>query len=156
MDETPEIMNQNEEDEAAKKKKLEDDWEAVKWLMGLLFAGFAWLFGRWLFGSSEPQAWWVWIRRVYFGGVYIVAAVQVVLGLSQLFVLIRKERERHTSEPRERKEGTDPWPKNLAGWVRHITLALIGFILLAAFIAICIGVGYVIESIKAWFLSWFS
>ncbi len=145
------------QDEAVRKKEQEENEQAAGWLLGLLFTGAAWLLGKfceWLFGPLESQAWWVWTRRVYFGGVYTVAAIQLCLALYQLRVFLREERVTAKAHAGERP--SDDWPKDFKGWVKHIALALIGLFVLAAFVALCLAFGYVIEAIKAWFLSWVS
>jgi hypothetical protein len=159
MGEGTQVDSTHTQEEAARKKKEEEDWKAAKWVLGLLFAGAAWVFGKaceWLFGPSEPQAWWVWTKRVYFGGVYTVVAIQVGVALYQLFVLLRDNRKRTAAELQPGQKPTDEWPKDFMGWVKHIALVLVGFIVLAAFAALCLVYGYVIETIKAWFSSWFS
>jgi hypothetical protein len=144
--------------EAAPEKK-EEDMRAAKWVLGLLCSGAAWLLGKaseWLFGPSEPQTWWVWTKRLYFGAVYVVAAVQLAVVLYQLFVLLREERKTRHAEPLAGQKPNEEWPKDFKGWVRHIALVLVCWLLLAAFIALCVAYGYVIETIKEWWSSLFS
>lgn len=148
-----------QDEEAVRTKTDEEDWETAKRMLGYLFTAVAWLFGKaceWIFGPSEPQMWWVWTQRIYFGVVYTVAAIQLCVALYKFFVFHREERKRKAAELQPGQNPTGDWPKDFMGWVKHIALVLVGFIVLAAFVALCLAFGHAIETIKAWFLSWSS
>jgi hypothetical protein len=151
------------EEPQATDKKPEEGRQIVEWILGLIYAGLAWLLWKgidWAYGSTEPRFWWDCVKAVY-------AVAACALGVYQIYRIHRAVRRQKSNETAKAEgsinpaspstELVSPEPARLSTRIRrillHIGMMIVCFFFLGIFIAVCVAWGYVVETAKEWVLS---